>query len=76
MQREELYNLHRTAYLIVALFVFKMDKTLSDQILTVRKLVAQHFAFFKNNYNKLYCANCRAFHAASCDISFLIKRIK
>ena len=37
MQREKLYNLHKTAYFIVALFVFKMDKTLSDQISTVRK---------------------------------------
>jgi hypothetical protein len=31
MQREKLYNLHKTAYFIVALFVFKMGKILSDQ---------------------------------------------
>ena len=37
MQREKLYNLFKTAYFIVALFVFKMDRTMSDQILTLRK---------------------------------------
>ena len=35
MQREKLYNLYRTAYLIVALFVFKIGKALSDQISTL-----------------------------------------
>ena len=37
MQREKLYNLYTTAFFIGVLFVFKMDKTFSDQILTVRK---------------------------------------
>jgi hypothetical protein len=37
MQREKLYNLHTTAYFIIALFAFKMDKILSDQSSTVRK---------------------------------------
>ncbi len=37
MQREKLYNLHKTAYFIVVYFVFKMHKILSDQILTVCK---------------------------------------
>ena len=37
IQYEKLYNLHKTAYFIVALFVFKMDKILSDQISTARK---------------------------------------
>ena len=37
MQRGKLYNLHKIAYFIVALFVFKMDKILSDQISIVRK---------------------------------------
>jgi len=37
MQREKLYNFHKTAYFIVALIVFKMDKILSDQISMVRK---------------------------------------
>jgi hypothetical protein len=48
MQREKLYNLHKTAYFIVALFVFKMNKILSDQISTVRKrhfLVQDEFIF-------------------------------
>jgi hypothetical protein len=31
MQREKLYNLHKTAYFIVAVSVFKMSKILSDQ---------------------------------------------
>src|ERR1700722_292266 len=68
MEREKLYNLHKPAFFIVALFAFKMDKIFSDQISTVRKLVAENFAFFENDYNKLYCVNCRAFHAASCGI--------
>jgi hypothetical protein len=32
MQREKLYNFHWTAYFLSALFIFKMDKILSDQI--------------------------------------------
>ena len=50
MQREKLYTLHTTAFFIVALFVFKMDKTFSNQILTVRKrcffLTERTFLFF------------------------------
>ncbi len=65
MQREKLYNLHTTTYSIIGLFVFKLNKTLSDQISTLRKLVAQTFRFYGLNCNKLYCTNCRAFHAAS-----------
>src|ERR1700733_9552633 len=49
MQREKLYNLDKTAYFIVAFFVFKMDKILSDQISTVRKwdvfLIQAEFIF-------------------------------
>jgi hypothetical protein len=49
MQREKLYNLQRTAYLTAALFVFKIDKTLRDQILTLRRrdivLVENEFVF-------------------------------
>jgi len=37
MQRNKLYNLHKTTYFMVALFLFKWKKTLSDQISTVRK---------------------------------------
>jgi hypothetical protein len=37
MQREKLYNLHKIAYFIVAPFVLKMGKILSDPILTARK---------------------------------------
>jgi hypothetical protein len=40
MQREKLYNLHNTAFLIVALFTSKLVKILSNQILAVRK---RHF---------------------------------
>ena len=37
MQREKLYPLHTTAFFIVALSVFKMDKAFSNQNLTVPK---------------------------------------
>jgi hypothetical protein len=37
MQREKLYNLHKTAFPTVTLFAFKIGKIWSDQILTVRK---------------------------------------
>lgn len=59
----------RPPFFILPLFVFKTDKTLSDHILAVRKLVAQYFAYFENHHNKIYCANSRAFHAASCSTS-------
>jgi hypothetical protein len=45
MQREKLYNLHRTAYFLVALLVFKMDKNLKGQILPVRKWDVFEFGF-------------------------------
>jgi hypothetical protein len=37
MQCENLYDLHRTANLIVVVLVFKIDKILSVQISTLRK---------------------------------------
>jgi hypothetical protein len=37
MQREKLYNLHKTTYFIAALFSFKMDKILSNQISAMEK---------------------------------------
>jgi hypothetical protein len=49
MQREKLYNLHKTPYFIFAFFVFKVNKLLSDQSSTVRKryfLVQDEFIFF------------------------------
>jgi hypothetical protein len=53
-----------------------MGKILSDQILAVRKLVPQNFAFFENKYNKLYCVNSGIFHAASSVILyFFTKRL-
>ena len=60
MQREKLYNLYTTTYIIVALFIFK-----TDEISTVRELVVQSLAFLENNYSKLYFVNCGALHAAS-----------
>jgi hypothetical protein len=48
MQREKLYNLHRAASFTIVLFAFKIDKILSDQILTLRKryfLVKDDFVF-------------------------------
>ena len=45
MQHVKLYNFHKTAYFLVGFFVFKIDKTLSDQISTVQK------RFFLNNMN-------------------------
>ncbi len=46
MQREKLYNLHKTTYFIVAPFVFKMDKDLRDQILGIAKIDRTEFFFF------------------------------
>jgi hypothetical protein len=40
MQHEELYNLHKTAFLTTALFVCKSGQTGSSQILTLLK---RHF---------------------------------
>jgi hypothetical protein len=37
MQREKLYNLHKTATFTVALFVLKIDKILNDQISMLQK---------------------------------------
>jgi hypothetical protein len=48
MQREKLYNLQRTVDFTVVIFVFKIDKILSDQISTLRKVFAQNFALFEN----------------------------
>src|SRR5690348_5108154 len=48
MQREKLYNLHTTAYFIVAFSVFKMKKILSNQFSVVRKryfLIEDEFIF-------------------------------
>ena len=53
MQREKLYNLHKTVCFIVALFVFKMKKILNDQFSTVRKrylLVQDEFFFSYFNF--------------------------
>jgi hypothetical protein len=54
-------------------FLFsKNSKTLHDELLQWQKLIVQSFAFFLKqkfrNYNTLYYADCRAFHAASCGI--------
>jgi hypothetical protein len=66
MQREKNYNIQKTAYFIIALFVFKMDKTLSRQFLIFKKiisffetqkLVVQNFVHFESkkwNY-KISC---------------------
>ena len=48
MQREKLYNLHRTADFTGVVFAFKIDKILRDQILTLRNVFAQNFALFEN----------------------------
>jgi hypothetical protein len=37
VQREKLYRLHKTAFFIVARFVFKMDNIFLDQISTLLK---------------------------------------
>jgi hypothetical protein len=69
MQREKLYNLHRTAIFTGTFFVFKTNKVLRDRISTLREMVAQNLIFFENKkYRiKINCSflNCRAFHAAS-----------
>jgi hypothetical protein len=37
MQREKFYNLQKTIYFMLSLFVFKIDAILSDQISTQKK---------------------------------------
>jgi hypothetical protein len=68
MQREKLYNLHKTTCFIVALSVFKMNKLLRDQISGIAKIGRTEFFFFENNYIKLCCEDFRAFHAAYCGV--------
>ena len=65
MQREKLYNLHKTTYFIIAPFVFKVDIVLGDQSFITAKTGRTKFSFFKNNCNELNYENCRATHAAS-----------
>ncbi len=52
MQREKLYNFYRTANFTVVVFMFKIDKIVSEQIPRLRKVFAQNFALFEN---KKYC---------------------
>jgi hypothetical protein len=68
MQHAKLYNVHTATYLIAVLFVLKIDKVLRDQILGIANIGYIKFPFSENNYNKLYCVDCRAFHAAFCGI--------
>ena len=49
MQHEKLYNLHRTTNSTVAFFVFKIDKVLSEQLSTLREVVAQNFVDFEHH---------------------------
>jgi hypothetical protein len=46
MQREKLYNLHKTTNFIVAPFVFKMDKVLRDLMLGIAKIDRTEFFSF------------------------------
>jgi hypothetical protein len=46
MQREKLYNLHKTTYFVVPPFVFKISKLLRDQILGIAKIDRTAFFFF------------------------------
>jgi hypothetical protein len=46
MQYEKLYNLYKTTYFLVAFFIFKMDKVLSDQTLVVVKTDRIEFSLF------------------------------
>ena len=72
MQREKLYNLHKTACFSTALFAFKMVTVLEDQILTVRRcyfyLTQDESVFLNFIFLHLFCVSCRAFHAAYCDV--------
>ena len=33
-------------------------------------MITKNFPLFENNYNKLCCEDCRAFHAASCGVFY------
>jgi hypothetical protein len=46
MQHEKLYNFHKTTYILVAPFVFKMGKVLSDRTLAVVKTDHIEFSYF------------------------------
>ena len=73
MQREKLYNLGKTAYFIVAHFVFEADK-----ILSVRKwhifLVQAEFVFFLLHLFIIILCKLWSFHAASCDVFYSLKK--
>jgi hypothetical protein len=53
MWREKLYNLHKTTYFIVALFVFKMGNVLRDQILGIAKLIENLLALYYVKYDQI-----------------------
>ncbi len=74
MQREKLYNLHKIAYFIVALSVFKMDKSSSDHFRQRENDILFGYkmnSFFSHSYfYNLFFLNGRVFLAASCGVFY------
>jgi hypothetical protein len=65
MQREKLYNLHKTALLIIAGFVFKLKRFLGIKLLNgIGKHEIHEFGFFLILFFIIH-PDCRAFQAAS-----------
>ena len=53
MQREKLFNLHTATYFIAAIFVFEIDKILSNQVVKMRK--RQCFRYTTNSFLLFHC---------------------
>ncbi len=73
MQREKLYNLSRTAYFIVALFVLKIDKTLGSQISAFRKRNVlfcrkTNLFFLISSFYYLICLLNKTKHTTRCSV--------
>ncbi len=76
MQRENFYNLHKTGYFIVALFVFKKDKTLVYRISTVQTSDAfwykMNLSFLISSFYNFSFVNRTAFHGVFRGVSYFI----
>ena len=73
MQREKLYNSHKTAFLIVGHFTFEMDGILSDQVLMLRKdnKNKKCLFFLQGKILKYFNKKEGIFHSFSSNLSYL-----
>ncbi len=83
MQREKLYNLHRTGNFMVTIFVFKSDKIVSNQISTLRKrcfLNKRPIRFFhiSSLFYLIFCIKQKTKYTIRCSVkssTFYIRRL-